>query len=88
MWQPPTLFTPQNVSVDFRITHYVVSITSEGTTIISIETPETSFSPELGNVSCRFSFQVAVVNPAGEGEHSQLKIIDCESIAYDIHNFS
>ena len=47
--------------------------------IISIETPETSFSPELDNVSCRFSFEIAVVNPAGEGEHSQLKIIDCES---------
>ena len=76
MWQPPTLFTPQNVSVDSRIIHYVVSIISEN---IMILTPETSFSPELDNASCRFSFQVAAVNPAGEGEHSQLKIIDCES---------
>ena len=89
MWQPSTLFTPQNVSVDSRITHYVVSIISEDTMIISIETPEISFSPEMDNVSCRFSFQVAAVNPAGEGEHSQLKIIDCEStVSYDIHNFS
>ena len=37
MWQPPTLFTPQNVSVDSRITH-VISIISEDTMIISIET--------------------------------------------------
>ena len=80
MWQPPTLFTPQNVSVDSRITHYVVFIISEDTTIISIDTPETSFSPELDNASCRFSFQVAAVNPAGEGECSQLQIVNCESI--------
>ena len=75
MWQPPTLFTPQNVSVDSRITHYVVSIISENTMII---TPEASFSPELDNTSCRFSFEVAAVNPAGDGEHSQLQIIDCK----------
>ena len=78
-WQPPTLFAPQNVSVDSRITHYVVFIISEDAMIISIETPEPSFSPELDNASCRFSFQVAAVNPAGEGEHSQLQIIDCKS---------
>ena len=80
MWQPPTLFISQNVSVDSRITHYVISIISEDTKIISIETPETSFSPELDNVSCSFSFQVAAVNPAGEGERNQLQIIDCESV--------
>ena len=80
MWQPPTLFTPQNVSVDSRITHYVVSIISENTMIISIEAPETSFSPELDNVSCKFSFQVAAVNPAGIGEHSHLQNVECESI--------
>ena len=76
-WQPPTLFTPQNVSVDFRITHYVVSI-SEDTMIISIETPETSFSPELDNISCRFSFHVAAVNPAGIREHSLPQNVDRE----------
>ena len=80
MWQPPTLFTPQNVSVDSRITHYVISIISEVTMIISIETLETSFSPELDNVSCRFSFQVAAVNPAGIGEYSYPQNVDCESI--------
>ena len=74
MRQPPTLFTPQNVSVDSRITHYVVSIISEDTTIISIETPETSFSLELDNVSCKFSFHVTAVNPAGIGNTAILKI--------------
>ena len=76
-WQPPTLFTPHNVSVDSRII-------SEDTTIISIETPETSFSSdhELDNEFCKFSFHVAAVNPAGEGQCSQLlnQIIDCKSI--------
>ena len=80
-WQPPTLFTPQNVSVDSRITHYVVSIISEDTTIISIETPETSFSPELDNVPCKFSFQVAAVNSAGIGEHNHPQNVDCECLS-------
>ena len=79
MWQPPSLFTSQNVSVDSRITHYIVSITSEDTANISIvETPEISLRLDLDNESCRFSFQVAAVNPAGIGEHSHPQIINCE----------
>ena len=81
MWQIPTLFTPQNVSVDSRITHYVVSIISEDTKIISIETSETSFSPDLDNISCKFSFHVAAVNPAGIGEHSRSQDVDCEYLS-------
>ena len=80
MWQPPTLFTSQNVGVDSRITHYVVSIISEDTMIVNTsETLETSFSPELDNVPCSFSFHVAAVNPAGIGEHSHPQYVDCES---------
>ena len=84
-WEPPTLvsdkFGPQNVSIDSRITHFKIYITTEESTIVQIYNASgTSFSFENGNISCSFWFQVAAVNPAGVGERSpsQNLTFDCE----------
>ena len=56
----------------------MIYVTINGTTT-DYNVSGTSFTFENdNNVSCSLSFQVAAVNPAGEGEHSQLQIIDCE----------
>ena len=56
----------------------MIYITINGTTT-DYNVSGTSFTFENdNNVPCGFSFQVAAVNPAGEGERSQPQIIDCE----------
>ena len=89
IWEPPNLFSQskddlgfQNVSIDSRITHYIISITTEDS-MINYTTSQTSATVniELDNTSIpcsRFSFQVAAVNQAGIGEHSPLQIVDRE----------
>ena len=80
-WEPPTLvsdeFDSQNVSIDSRITHFIIYITvNESTTVYNAS--GTSFDFENDNLSCSLSFQVAAENPAGVGERSPLHTIHCE----------
>ena len=86
VWEPPTLFSDklaigsQNVSIDSRITHFIIYITvNESTTVYNAS--GTSFDFENDNSSCSLSFQVAAVNPAGVGELSPLQTIDSEFTA-------
>ena len=81
LWEPPTLVSDvlgsQNVSIDSRITHFIIYITiNESTTVYNAS--GTSLDLENGTLSCSLSFQVAAVNPAGVGEFSPLQIIDSE----------
>ena len=81
-WEPPTLVSDelgsQNVKIDSRITHLMIYITTEESTIV-YNASGTSFFFENDNVSCSLSFQVAAVNPAaGVGERSHLQTINCE----------
>ena len=76
MWKPPNLFGSQNVSIDSRITHYIVSIFSEDSMTTS-NISGTSVSTDISN-TCYPSFQVVAVNPAGTGEPSPLQGVDCE----------
>ena len=81
-WEPPTLvsdeFDSQNVSIDSRITHFIVYIIAESTMIYNAS--ETNFTIEIDKIPCSFWFQVAAVNPAGVGERSppQNSSFDCE----------
>ncbi len=81
LWEPPTLVSDepgsQNVSVDSRITHFIIGITNESTTTV-YNASEMSFTIETDEISCNFWFQVAAVNPAGVGEHSPPQTFDCE----------
>ena len=80
-WEPPTLFSDelgsQNVSIDSRITHFSIYITTKESTAV-YNASGTSFTFENDNTSCSLSFQVAAMNPAGVGECSPPQIIDCE----------
>ena len=82
-WEPPTLASDelgsQNVSVDFRITHFIIYITNESTTAV-YNASGTSFAIEIDKIPCSFWFQVAAVNPAGVGERSppQIATFNCE----------
>ena len=80
-WEPPTLVTDepgsQNVSVDFRITHYIIYISNEST-IAVYNASGMSFAIGTDEISCSFWFQVAAINPAGVGERSPPQIFDCE----------
>ena len=80
-WEPPTLESDelgsQNVNIDSRITHFMIYITTKESTIV-YNASGTSFTFENDKIPCSLSFQVAVVNPAGVGEHSPLQTIDCE----------
>ena len=80
-WEPPTLASDelgsQNISVDFRITHFIIYITNESTTTV-YSASGTSFAIETDEISCNFWFQVAAVNPAGVGERSSPQIFDGE----------
>ena len=82
-WDPPTLFSDepgsQNVSIDSRITHFILYIiTNESTT--DYNASWTNFTIEIYKIPCSFWFQVAAVNPAGVGECSppQNSSLDCE----------
>ena len=89
MWEPPTLLSNKfnlQISVDPRITHYIIYITMEESTVVSYNIPETFFTIEPDNVSCSLSFQVAAVNPAGMGEVSPPQDVDCEWQVYDFVN--
>ena len=87
LWESPTLFSDefdtQNVSInlkrDARITHYIIYITIEESTVVYTASG-TYFIFENDNIPCSLSFQVAAVNPAGVGEHSPLQnlTVDCE----------
>ena len=79
-WVPPTLVSDepgsQNVSVDSRITHFLIYIiTNESTAVYNVS--GTSFVFENG-ILCSFWIQVAAVNPAGMGERSSPLAFDCE----------
>ena len=84
IWEPPNLVFSQdepgsqNVSIDSRITNYIISITAEES-MINYTTSQTSVNIELDNtgIPCRFSFQVAAVNQAGMGEFSPPESVDC-----------
>ena len=82
MWRPPSLlldeFGFQNVSIDSKITHYIVFMITEDSVVANSTSEILSFSIKLDNISCRLSFQVAAVNPAGVGEPSPLQIINCK----------
>jgi hypothetical protein len=85
LWEPPTLVSDepgsQNVSVDSRITHYIIYITTEESTIVQVYNASgTSFTIGIDKIPCSFWFQVAAVNPAGVGERSppQNLIFDSE----------
>ena len=71
-WEPPTLVSDsQNISIDSRITHFKVYITTEESTIVQVHNASgTSFLIGIDKIPCSFWFQVAAVNPAGVGEHS------------------
>ena len=88
MWKPPTLLSDelssQNVSIDSRITHYILSFTTEDSVTINHTSSETSFSIELNKLPCNLSFQVAAVNPVGVGEFSSPKFVECELIVHVI----
>ena len=83
MWEPPSLLLlsseSHNETIDSRITHYIVFITTEESVIVN-STSETFLNLELSNRSCNLSFQVAAVNPAGIGEPSPIQTVDCELI--------
>ena len=87
-WQQPTLFNyefgSQIVSIDSRITHYLIYIAAEEL-IIVYNSSRTSFNINLqvDNISCSLSFQVAAVNPAGMGEPSPLQIVNCKLPGFD-----
>ena len=76
-WEPPTLASDelgfQNVSVNSRITHFIIYITNESTTTV-YNAPGTSFAIGIDKIPCSFWFQVAAVNPAGVGERSPPQI--------------
>ena len=83
-WEPPTLVSDklgsQNVSVDSRITHFTIYITTEESTIIQVYNASgTSFGIGIDKIPCSFWFQVAAVNPAGVGEHSPPQIVTFDS---------
>ena len=71
-WEPPTLVSDsQNISIDSRITHFKVYITTEESTIVQVYNASgTSFAIGIDKIPCSFWFQVAAVNPAGVGERS------------------
>ena len=82
-WEPPTLASDelgfQNVSVDSRITHFIIYITNESTTTVTVYNASgTSFAIGTDEISCSFWFQVAAVNPAGVGERSSPQMFDGE----------
>ena len=82
LWEPPTLVSDevgsQNVSIDSRITYFIVYIITESTMIYNAS--ETNFTIEVDKIPCSFWFQVAAVNPAGAGERSppQNLMFDCQ----------
>ena len=83
LWEPPTLvsdeFDSQNVSIDSRITQFIIYIiTSVSTTVYNAS--GTNYTIEVNKFPCSFWFQVAAVNPAGAGERSppQNLTFDCE----------
>ena len=82
-WEPPTLVSDepgsQNVSVDSRITHFIIYITNESTATV-YNTSGTFFAIRTDEISCSFWFQVAAVNSAGMGEYSppQIATFNCE----------
>ena len=94
IWEPPTLLSNElnnlQISVDCRITHYIIciTVTMEESTVVSYNITGTLFTiePDKLNVSCSLSFQVAAVNPAGMGEVSPPQDVDCEWQVYDFVN--
>ena len=78
-WEPPTLVSDKlgsrNISIDSRITHFKIYITTEESTIVQVyNASRTSFAIGIDKIPCSFWFQVAAVNPAGVGEHSPPQI--------------
>jgi hypothetical protein len=83
LWEPPTLVSDepssQNVNVDSRITHFIIYITNDSTTIV-YNASEASVTIGTDEISCSFWFQVAAVNPTGVGKHSPPQTFDCEFV--------
>ena len=81
MWEQPSLLLlsseSHNITIDSRITHYIVFVTTEESVIVN-SISETFLNLEHGNISYNLSFQVAAVNSAGIGEPSPLQNVDCE----------
>ena len=89
MWEPLILLNNElnlQISVDHRITHYIIYITMEESVVASYNISGTFFTIEHDNVSCSLSFQVAAVNSAGMGEFSPPQDVDCELQLYDFVN--
>ena len=80
MWEPPKAVNElvfRNINIDFRITHYIISIITEDL-MTTRNISGTSFSIDISNMSCSLMFQVVVVNSAGMGEPSPSQVVDCE----------
>jgi hypothetical protein len=83
-WGPPILVSDEPgslmnvVSVDSRITHFIIYITDESTTTV-YNASGTSFTIGTDEIPCNFWYQVAAVSPAGVGEHSPPQILTVDS---------
>ena len=81
-WSPPHIeeiyYIPGNgkVSIDLRITHYIIHVTDQRTGLLmmnfSTSGPETNTAilESMPDVPCSMLIQVSAVNPAGEGQRS------------------
>ena len=79
-WSPPhteEVLDSSNISVDLKITHYIIYVTDlqTGLLIANFNTtgPETNITifGAMSYVPCSMSIQVSAVNPAGEGQRSK-----------------